>query len=486
MGPFVEIARFKENLSPLPAFTILTLAVLLVHGYHPLADDGAVYAAGIKKLVDPRLYQTDAVFALAPTNLSIFAHVLAALVRWTHLPLPALLLLCYLASIYLFLLGSWKVAARVFRDSSSRWGAVLLAACCFTLPVAGTSLGIMDPYVTARSFSLPLTLFALAAVLEERWIRAGLWLALAALLHPLMAAYAAIAMLTVALPKRKLVLFGLGWLLSAVIFLITRHPDPSLAYNQAALSRSYFFLSSWQWYEYPGLLLPLLLLGFAAYRGWSLAGAATVLGSCALLVSLCFVHRSGSLLLARFQVLRIFQLVYLIGVLLAGGMLGKLAHKRALTVLYVAIALVLFTGQLLTYPASNHIEWPGTAPANPWQQAFLWIRAHTPNDAIFALDNDYIETPGEDAQGFRATAERSAVADYFKDGGIASNFRAAAVPWLQGSQATVHLNNASDAQRLARLKPFGVSWIVLPAQAATAFFCPFVNAGVRVCRIGAK
>jgi hypothetical protein len=234
------------------------------------------------------------------------------------------------------------------------------------------------------------------------------------------------------------------------------------------------------------LLLPLLLLGFAAYRGRTLAGAATVLGSCALLASLCFVHRSGSLLLARLQILRVFQLVYIIGVLLAGGMLGKLAHKRALAVLYVAIALALFAGQRLTYPASNHIEWPGMPPANRWQQAFLWIRDHTPRDAIFALDNDYIETPGEDAQGFRATAERSTVADYFKDGGIASNFRAAAVPWVQGSQATAHLNSASDGQRLARLKPFGVTWIVLPAQSATAFPCPFVNAGVRVCRIGAK
>ncbi len=160
---------FARSKAPV-TIALLTPAVLLVHGYHPLADDGAVYVTGIKKLANPGLYQPDAVFALSPTHLSIFAHVLAALLRWGHFPLPALLLVCHAASIFLFLLGSWKVAERIFPEQNARWGAVLLAACCFTLPVAGTSLSIMDPYVTARSFSTPLMLFALAAVLDEQWL----------------------------------------------------------------------------------------------------------------------------------------------------------------------------------------------------------------------------------------------------------------------------------------------------------------------------
>jgi hypothetical protein len=481
-----------------PAITIALLApaVLLIHGYHPLADDGAVYVTGIKKLADPNLYQSDAVFALSPTRFSIFAHVLAALLHGSHLSLPVLLLLCHLASIFLFLLGTWKVAAHIFVTPSSRWGAVLLAACCFSLPVAGTSLSLMDPYVTARSFSTPFGLFALAAVLDEKWMESLLWLALAALLHPLMAAYAAITMLTLALARRRMwwplgLLAGLGWLLCAVIFLVTRHTDPSLAYNRAALSRSYFFLSSWQWYEYPGLLMPILLLAIAAalrrvpLPARALASTATVVGVCALLTSICFVHRSGSLLLARVQLLRAFHFVYFAGALLAGGGLAKLSqqHKRAIAMLFVLLVAALFAGQRLAYPESSHVEWPGLTPRNQWQQAFLWIRAQTPKDAIFALDNDYIESVGEDALGFRATAERSAIADWFKDGGIASNFRQAANPWWQGSQATSQLNDATDAERLARLLPLGVTWIVLPAQASTGFPCPFRNARVRVCML---
>ena len=479
--------------APYLFLTTLTPVVLLVHGYHPLADDGAVYVAGIKKLADPSLYQSDAVFVSSPTHFSIFAHVLAALLRWGDLPLPALLLLCHLASIFLLLLGSWALAARIFVRNSGRWGAVLLAACCFTLPVAGTSLCIMDPYVTARSFSTPLSLFALAAVLDEKWMESALWLALAALLHPLMAAYTAIAMLTLALARRRMwrslgLICGFGCLLCAVIFIATRHTDPLLAYNRAALSRSYFFLSSWRWFEYPGLLIPLLLLGIAGSRReapWparALAIAATVMGSCALFASLCFVHRSGSLLLARLQVLRAFQFVYIAGVLLAGGLLARL-HRRAIATVLLIIAGALFAGQRLTYPESSHVQWPGIAPRNDWQQAFLWIRANTPKDAVFALDNDYIESPGEDAQGFRASAERSAVADYFKDGGIASNFPQAAIPWWQGSQATAQLNHATDDQRLTRLRPLGVTWVVLSTQASTGFDCPFTNEHVRVCRL---
>jgi hypothetical protein len=371
---------------------------------------------------------------------------------------------------------------------------VFLAACCFTLPVAGTSLCIMDPYVTARSFSTPLSLFALAAVLDAQWIHCALWLGLAALLHPLMAIYAAIAMVTVAVAKRGrwrflIVLYCLGWILCAVTFMLSHSAELPSAYELAALSRSYFFLTSWSWYEYPGLLIPLLLLGIAGARKRTPAGALAIaaftLGAAAMLVSICFVHRSGSLWLARLQVLRAFQFVYITGVLLSGGWLGSLAqrHRRTIAALYLSVALALFAGQRLTYAASNHVEWPYRTPHNPWQQAFLWIRANTPDDALFALDNDYIESPGEDAQGFRATTERSAVADYFKDGGIASNFRQAAQPWLHGSQATFQLNGATDRERLDRLRPLGVTWIVLSAQASTALSCPFTNVGARVCRL---
>ena len=483
---------------PLLILALLTPAVLLIHGYHPLADDGAIYVAGVKKLLHPDLYQTDAVFVTQHVRYSIFAHVLAGLVRYAHLPLPVLLLLAHVASIFLFLLGCWNVAKQVFDSPFPQWGAVLLAACCFTLPVAGTSLFIMDPYVTARSLSTPLSLFALAAALAGSWTQAALWLGLASLLHPLMAGFAAIFLISVTLAgksRRGLAIFaGLGLLMCAVLFLATRHVSLDTAAVQAALSRSYFFLSNWRWYEYPGLILPLLLLAAAAKhtRGegpiGQLSTAAVTVGSCAALAALCFVHRSGSLLLARLQVLRAFHMVYLVGVLLLGGLLGRLAQRRfrSVAALYLFAGLAMFAGQRLTYPASNQVEWPGMIPRNPWQEAFLWVRANTPKDAVFALDAGYIENSGEDSQSFRATADRSTIADWYKDGGVASMFSAAQESWWNEVRATENLDEETDAERVARLAPFGVSWILLPVSARTSLPCPYANRAVRVCRLGVR
>ncbi len=72
-----SVFRVAEHIAA--TITLLTPAVLLVHGYHPLADDGAVYVTGIKRLANPGLYRSDAVFVLSPTRFSIFAHVLAPL-----------------------------------------------------------------------------------------------------------------------------------------------------------------------------------------------------------------------------------------------------------------------------------------------------------------------------------------------------------------------------------------------------------------------
>ena len=182
---------------------LLTPAVLLVHGYHPLADDGAVYVTGIKKLANPEpLSIGRGLRLIAHPSLDLCPRSCPAASLGTSLPALA----AGLPPGFDLSLSSRLVASGEpnLLHAPRCWGAVLLAACCFTLPVAGTSLSIMDPYVTARSFSTPLSLFALAAVLDEKWAASILWLALAALLHPLMAGYAAIAMLTLALARRRM------------------------------------------------------------------------------------------------------------------------------------------------------------------------------------------------------------------------------------------------------------------------------------------
>ena len=128
------------------------------------------------------------------------------------------------------------------------------------------------------------------------------------------------------------------------------------------------------------------------------------------------------------------------------------------------------------------MEWPGVQPENPYQQAFLWIRSHTPQNAVFAFDPQFVYSPGEDEQGFRALTERDHLADD-KDAGVVAVIPSLAVRWAEQHHATALVNSMSDAQRRVSLAPFGVSWFLLPPLAPTSLPCPYRNRAVQVCAL---
>jgi hypothetical protein len=179
-----------------------------VHGYHPYAEDGGLYLPEIKRLLRPEMYPQGAEFVVGHLRFSVFAPVMAGLVRWSHLRVETVLLLIQLASLWTTLFAAWLLAARCYTTREARWGAVGLLGVWITLPVAGTSLMLMDPYVTARSFSTPCALLALVGAVEFLLPREGAgfngrrsasqgWglllccgaLAGAGAMHPLMGAY---------------------------------------------------------------------------------------------------------------------------------------------------------------------------------------------------------------------------------------------------------------------------------------------------------
>jgi hypothetical protein len=218
---------------------------------------------------------------------------------------------------------------------------------------------------------------------------------------------------------------------------------------------------------------------------------AMVAGIAALTVAVPFARVGlASHLVARLQPLRIFQLVYVVMILAVGAELAERVLRRR-TVRWVAafavLAAVMVVAERQTFPASPHIELPvemqWNAPKNEWVKAFMWIRRNTPKDALLALDADYITKPGEDAQCFRAIAERSALPDYSKDGGEASITPALTPAWSTGQTAQAGLSMETDSRRIAALKPLGVSWVVLERYAATKFVCDYSNEAVKVCRL---
>ncbi len=483
--------------------TILTVFVLLVHGYHPYSEDGGVYLAGIERLLNPRLFPAYTAFVTEHLRFSLFAPCVAALVRLAHLPLPWIVLLLDLAGAWLTLYAAWLLVAWVTPSRPARAGAVTLLACLFAVPVAGTSLLLMDPYLTARSLTTPLTLLALVFTLPPR--RPALCAAVlvaAALLHPLMAGYAlaAVCILRAAqqtIRRRRwsaLASLAAAALVGAAL-LQTIAPPESPAYITIALSRYYWFPFWWQWYEQLGLLAPLLVLYALGRRAPAttqlLTRTALALAAVSLLVAVCFarVHLETHLV-ARLQPLRAFQTVYLLLILLLGAWLGERllrAGPLRWAILLLALAPLMFYVAHATYPKSPHLELPGpfdrVEPTNLWVQAFDWIRENTPQDAVFALDAHYISQPGEDAQCFRAIAQRSALPDYSKDGGEAAITPSLTQAWYTAQQAQTRLDAQSDLGRLAALRPLGASWIILQQSTPTAFACPYANASVKVCRL---
>jgi hypothetical protein len=528
-------------------FLALTLLTFLIHGYHPLAEDGGLYLAGVQIKLHPTLFPHDTAFVTEHLRFSLFVPSLVAFIRLTHIPFAWSILLIDLFTLWLTFFAARKIMARCIAHPVAQLAGLCLLSALWTLPIAGTSLFFMDPYLTGRSLSTPLSLLAIAYALDTwptfaslrlipshnralpvpdapivsrtSWHRrphpllsCALALFAASLFHPLMAAYALafiIALRLGRLPQRRLAeaLLLLAALTLALLLKLLAPPE-SPALFAAEITRYYWFLSQWHWFELLGLVGPLAI--FAALRmrlrhrhtprdlnALALCRASLVLGFIAITIALLFAHQNTPThLVARLQPLRCFLLLYAIMTLLLGATLTQrliqssprnpLLRRCLLTLpalIFVITAAAMFSVQRLTFPASPHLELPSTTSQNPWTRAFLWARSNTPPDALFALDARYINTPGEDAQTFRATALRSALPDYSKDGGEAAITPSLAPLWQPSALAQAHLSSLSDIVRDQRLQSFHVTWVVLDAHAVTAHPCPYDNGTVKICKL---
>ena len=470
---------------------LLTLGALLVHGYHPWAEDSGIYIPGVEKILQPELFPFNSQFFESHAHLTFFPNLIAASVRISHLPLDMVLFFWQLTSIFLLLLACWQLIGKCFHDERARWAGVALIAALLTLPVAGTALYIIDQYVNPRNLVAGATVFAIVKVIDRKYFQAGLFLVLAAALHPLMSVFAfSYCVVLLCTEKFDRPSAGLACLLP---FGLSFEP-PSTAYHQVALEHPYFYLLQWHWYEWLGAIAPIPILWWFSRIGRSrkfgnldlLCRALIVYELVYLLVSLVLTIPARFEALARLQPMRSLYLLYVLFFLFAGGLLGQYVLKNRVwrwAALFVPLCAGMFVAQRALFPASAHIEWPGAAPKNQWVQAFLWVRANTPRDAIFALNPTHMDIPGEEENGFEAVAERSMLADANKASGAVSMFPAMADEWFSQIQAQSGWTTfqVQDFRRLQ--SQYGVSWVVLQQPGIAGLDCPYQNATVLVCRL---
>lgn len=478
-----------------PALLLLiSFAAILIHGYHPYAEDAEIYVPGIVKILHPSYYPFGQEFFGTHAHLTLFPNLIAATARITHIPLDWTLFIWHFASIFLVLLACWRIAAKCFSTEGGRWAAVVTVACLLTLPVAGTALYIIDQYLNPRSLATFAFLFAIDAMLNKKSLKAALWVLFAAVVHPFTAVFA-LAFVIILATFRTVRSIETSPSLAAISILLLFH-SPSAIYWRCMNEHSYCFLLRWHWYEWLGIVAPLAILWWFGAIGrqrnqpaLELLSHATAAFGFIFFIAALFVSILPQLaILAVYQPMRSLQIVYVFFFLLAGGLLGEHVLKTKLLrwlLLFVPIAAAMLFVQLQLFPGDRHVEWPGASPENPWIQAFAWIRQNTPADAIFALDPQFMELPGENHQGFRAAAERSRLADTYKDWSAALLY-----PWLpladhvfDQTQATREWRSfqAGDFARLKRV--YGVTWVIIQQTARTDLSCPYQNSAVRVCRL---
>ena len=468
----------------------MTAVGLFVHGYHPWVEDGAIYLPGVEKILNPQLFPFNAQFFESHAHLTFFPNLIAASVRLTHLPLLYALLFWHLISIFLLLFACWELAQRVFSERIACYAGVGLVGALLTLPVAGTALYIMDQYPNPRNLTAFVGVLAIAKVLDRKYITALLLLLFGAAIHPLMSVFAfSFCILLLYVEKFQPWEPTVACLLSLGLF----DPPPS-AYHEVTVTHTYFYPLQWHWYEWLGVIGPMVILWwFSRIARARQMKNLELLSRTAVLYQIVFVIASLAVSaparfesLARLQPMRSLYLLYILFVLFSGGLLGQFLLKDRWwrwMALFLPLCAGMFYAQRALFPASAHIEWPGSAPRNPWAQAFEWVRTNTPSDAIFALDPSFMDIHGEDENGFRAIAQRSMLADDKTDGGATSMFPQMADEWLRQVQAERGWQQfqLQDFRRLHT--QYGVNWVVLQQPGVAGLQCPYENQAVIICRV---
>lgn len=463
-----------------------------MHGYHPWAEDAAIYIPGVEKLLNPKLFPFNSQFFESHAQLTFFPELIAGSVRLSHLPLPWVLFFWHLLSVFLLFFACLELAGRCFARKTSCYAGVALVGALLTLPVAGTALYIMDQYCNPRNLTAFIGILAIARLLDRKYVTVALLLLCALAIHPLMATFAiffcALLFCMEKFERHQAMAMFAGLLPLGLL------DSPPTAYHAAAAAHSYFYPLRWHWYEWLGVIGPVLIFiwFYRIGRSRGMRNLA-VISQTFVVYELIFVMGAFVVSvpartegLVRLQPMRSLYLLYIVFILFSGGLLGEYVLKGRSwkwLVIFLPLCGGMFYAQEALFPASPHLEWPGLRERNPWAQAFAWARSNTPSDAIFALNPHYIHIPGEDTNSFRAISERSMLADWDKDGGAVSMFPEIAEEWLTQVQAQSGWQNFQPADFRRLRTRYGVKWVVLQQPAGADLPCPYQNQTVKICKV---
>lgn len=492
-------------LRPFALTLFFTALGFLTMGYHPGMEDDGIYLAGIKADLQPALFPYNADFFRIQLKLTVFDNWIAQFVRITHIPVPWAVLFWQIVTLFVILWAAWRIAAQLFPEPSAQWAGVAMLAAMFTLPVAGTALNIADQHLHPRNIATALIVLAISRILERRaWQAFALALAAFAF-HPLMGAmglsFSCVLSLTLSEPVQHQVrvlltrrIDNLAAPAAAAIPFLWLFDPPSSTWLEALNTRHWFRLYEWTWYEWLGAIAPLALfwlIALAARKRGDLllaqfATAILAYGIFHQVIAMVLLEPQALITFSSLEPMRYLQIVYIFMAIIGGAYLGRYVLKARVARWALFLLIVnapMFYVQRQIFASTSHLEMPGRAPSNPWLQAFDWIKHNTPTDAYFALDPWYLSASGEDCHGFRALAERSALADAVKDTSVVTKAPQLGPAWKEQTEA---LNGWSQFQLadFERLKSrFGVDWVLVSWPQSAPLLCHWHNDTLAVCQI---
>lgn len=490
----MEIRRSRNILLVLT----LTLLAIAVMGYHPGFEDDGVYLTAVKKDLNPALYPHDSDFFQLQLQATVFDKAVAAFVRMSGLSVAAAEFLLQTASILLIIAACRAIARRLFQSEIAQWAGVAMVAAMLTLPVAGSALNMADQHLHPRNIATGFILAAVSRILARRTRQSIPLLTAAFLFHPIMATLGISFCFFLTLSMLDNLRFPAESLrkpLTAAVPLSWVFISPTPEWRKALELRTYFLLARWRWYELLGALGPLILFWllwrYARRRADTTMLARFSLAVVCYGVFLQFVAIVINVTpvferLLPLQPMRFLHLVYFFLTLVAGCLIGEylLKNRAWRWALYLLVINAgMFASQRELVGSTEHLELPGMQAANPWLQAFGWIRQNTPVTAYFAVDPNYLAAPGEDYHSFRALAERSQLADGVKDSAVVTQVPMLAPAWDRQVVAQSGLSSfqLADFERLK--SEFGVDWALVGYPAPPGLQCPWHNKILSVCRI---
>ena len=357
-----------------PLFTLIS--IFGVNGYHYGVWDHAVVIPFVKASIHPGLYAGDYLMPAQQYYYTFLWKAIALVARATGLPLPWLFFACYCAALAATFFAFSQLAAVLF----GRWEVGLLA--CALLVFSRVTLAdtaTVESIFLTRTAALPLVLFSLCAFFRGQYRRASVLLGVTALVHPLSASYAAIALAGGALVNFREI--GLRRALACAAFFIAvaspllvwkalRSPaefrllsaDTEWMRLLALRSGHQIFPFSWALREFARAAIAVVVFAVLVAGAPRSIGRRTVAAVIAVLVlcALGVVCAEWVPLPAVFtlQPLRSFQLiVYFAMLYLASFLFGVFEGRRSMSASLVA-ALFSFA---LVYGSNG---WKGAAPAS--------------------------------------------------------------------------------------------------------------------------